>query len=86
MIYISDEELVTRAMGALFVAQRRAWEIPDQPSSQLSGIEKYEGKEYVVLRNVRGVLAVYRLRNDGLLKRLRRWPTELVAFGRGKAS
>jgi hypothetical protein len=27
-----------------------------------------------VLRNVNGVLAVYRIRNDGMLKRVRRWP------------
>lgn len=35
------------------------------------------GREYAVLVNVNGVLAVYRLRNDGRLKRLRRWPPEV---------
>jgi hypothetical protein len=29
---------------------------------------------YVVLENVNGVLAVYRVRNDGMLRRMRRWP------------
>jgi hypothetical protein len=32
----------------------------------------------VVLRSARGPLAVYRVRNDGKLKRLRRWPNDLV--------
>jgi hypothetical protein len=35
------------------------------------------GKRYVVLRNTKGVLAVYRVRNDGILKGLRRWPAAL---------
>lgn len=35
------------------------------------------GRQYIVLDNVRGVLAVYRVRNDGRLKRLKRWPAEL---------
>jgi len=34
---------------------------------------------YVVLRNVRGVMAVYRLRDDGVLTRLKRWPSELAS-------
>jgi hypothetical protein len=29
------------------------------------------------LRNVRGIMAVYRVRNDGALKRLKRWPEGL---------
>ena len=32
---------------------------------------------YVVLRNVNGILSVYRVRNDGKLKGLRRWPAAL---------
>jgi hypothetical protein len=31
----------------------------------------------VVLRNTRGVLKVYRVRNDGILKGLKRWPKEV---------
>lgn len=33
--------------------------------------------KYVVLENVSGILAVYRVRNDGKLKGLRRWPAQL---------
>lgn len=32
------------------------------------------GKDYVVLQNVNGILAVYRIKPDGYLKGLRRWP------------
>jgi hypothetical protein len=32
------------------------------------------GKDYVVLRNIRGVVKVYRVRSDGALKGLRRYP------------
>ena len=44
---------------------------------QESGPVEYNGKRYLVLRNVRGVLAVYRVRTSGALKRLVRWPLAL---------
>jgi hypothetical protein len=38
----------------------------------------HAGLQYVILRNVDGVLAVYRVRTDnGLLRRMKRWPAEL---------
>jgi hypothetical protein len=40
------------------------------------------GLSYVVLRNARGLLAVYRVRNDGMLKGLKRWPAEIDGQGR----
>ena len=46
-----------------------------QPAAQHSGLERHDGLRYVVLRNVNGVLAVYRVRGDiATLKRLKRWP------------
>ena len=33
-----------------------------------------QGKHYVVLANSYQVLGVYRIKNDGLLRRLKRWP------------
>ncbi len=48
-----------------------------QPSSTASGHVNLDGREYVRLANVNGVLAVWRVRNDGMLKRLKRWPAEL---------
>jgi hypothetical protein len=50
--------------------------VVDQPADT-SGVVEHEGKTYVVLHNARGTLAVYRVRNSGLLKRLRRWPAAL---------
>jgi hypothetical protein len=32
------------------------------------------GKEYCALFDRRVILAVFRIRNDGILKRLKRWP------------
>ena len=52
----------------------------DHPSEGASGPAKHKGKKYVVLRNTRGVLAVYRVRNDRMLKRLKRWPDALEQY------
>jgi hypothetical protein len=68
---VSSEDLTRRAFAAWF----RSGGI-DQPS-RWSGVEEHGGKNYVVLRNANGVMAVYRVRNDGKLKRLVRWPTAL---------
>jgi hypothetical protein len=45
-------------------------------SEQRSGPVTHQGKTYVVLRPGSGseVLAVYRYRTTGLLRRLKRWP------------
>lgn len=66
-----DEKLVLRAISAYF----RFGGI-DQPSND-SGLQTVAKKDYVVLRNINGILAVYRMRNDGKLKRLKRWSSEL---------
>jgi hypothetical protein len=66
-----SEDLIERAFAAWF----RSGET-DQPAKD-SGVESHEGRDYVVLRNVRGTMAVYRVKNDGRLRRLRRWPSVL---------
>lgn len=68
-----NDDLMRRAYAAYF----RNKEFTDQPSQADSDIEEHGGKKYVVLRNVRSVLAVYRVRNDGMLKRLERWPDSI---------
>lgn len=45
-----------------------------------SGPAAVDGKDYVVLRNTNGILAVYRVKVDGVLKRLKRYPSELESF------
>jgi hypothetical protein len=67
-----QDDLTRRAFAAWF----RAGAI-DQPANS-SGVRMHDGKQYVVLENARGTMAVYRVRNDGKLKRLRRWPTEVA--------
>lgn len=46
-----------------------------QPAAELSGPATAGGFDYIVLRNLGGVLAVYRvMTHSRTLKRLRRWP------------
>jgi hypothetical protein len=76
MSQASNQELMARAMRAYFIAARKEAGTPQQPAND-SGVEKHGGKRYVVLRNIKGTLAVYRVRNDGVLKSLKRWPKSL---------
>lgn len=49
-----------------------------QPAADLSGPATAGGLDYIVLRNLGGVLAVYRvLPISRTLKRLKRWPKEV---------
>jgi len=69
-----EEELVRRAMAAWFRSGGT-----DQPSNA-SDIIEHEGKLYVRLLNVRGVMAVYRVRivnEKPVLKALSRWPVDI---------
>jgi hypothetical protein len=66
------DKLTQRAFAAYF-RHPPAGAILDQPDSA-SGPVDWQGKTYVVLFNINGVLAVYRVRTSGALKRLVRWP------------
>ena len=74
---MDDQDLTRRAFAAYY---RSGGEHADIPSS-MSGVETAgNGQHYVVLRggrNANGICAVYRVRNDGVLKRLVRWPADL---------
>lgn len=73
---MTDPGLLRRAQAAWFRTGGT-----DPVSQQFSGVAVVEGREYVVLRREdqkRGLLAVYRVRNDGMLKRLRRWPPDIA--------
>jgi hypothetical protein len=67
----TDDDLVRRAFAAYFRAGNYA-----QPANS-SGVVEHDGRLYVVLHNVNGVLAVYRVRTSGQLKALKRWPAAL---------
>ena len=66
------QDLQRRAMAAYF----RGGDT-DHPSASASSVEELGGKHYVMLRGIGGVLACYRVRNDGKLKRLVRIPADL---------
>jgi hypothetical protein len=70
------DELIGRAMRAYFMTAARDGYNADQPSQSSSGTYDVDGREYVVLRNVSGPVAVYRIKNNGMLRRLKRWPNE----------
>jgi hypothetical protein len=74
--------LIERATRAWFsTCRREAWR-EDQPSIHLSDVYEITntGRLYVVLRNCRGILAVFGVKQDGAsdrVKWLRRWPAVL---------
>lgn len=65
-------DLLRRAFAAYFRAGGT-----DPPGATNSGVTRRKGLLYVVLRSAHRTLAVYRVKNDGALRRLRRWPEEL---------
>lgn len=70
-VALDKVDLLRRAFAAWFRSGGT-----DQPANS-SNLVELDGLGYVVLRSVRGPLAVYRVRNDGMLKRLKRWPEDL---------
>jgi hypothetical protein len=76
MITSTNNDLYTRrAMGAYMHSSGA----PSGALLAMSGADTdARGRDYVVLRNGSiDVCAVYRVRNDGTLKRLKRWPAEV---------
>ena len=67
----SNTDLLSRAYAAYF--RSGAVGLPSNGSDEIV----FGGKTYVVLRNVHGILAIYRLLKSGQLRRLRCYPAEL---------
>jgi hypothetical protein len=65
---------IRRAFAAYF---KYSTTMVQQPAESLCTVETHEDKDYVVLRNSNGLLAVYRIQQSGRLKGLRRWPKEI---------
>lgn len=65
-------------MRRAFAAYFRAGGV-DTPDRYASGVEVVRGKNYAVLRNVRGLLECYRIRNDLKLKKMIRVPAKISA-------
>jgi hypothetical protein len=65
----NHDDLTRRAFAAYFRTGG------SEPPARDSGVVEYNDKLYVVLRHAGdGVLAVYRVRNNEILRRMRRWP------------
>jgi hypothetical protein len=70
------DDVMARAFAAYFKTAKRDGYRADQPANY-SDVMSADDRDYAVLRNCNGTLAVYRVRNNGYLKRLKRWPAEL---------
>lgn len=70
-------DVVSRALRSYFKTARKEGYSAAQPSVVGSHQQEVADRSYVVLRNGSGILAVFRIRTNDKLKRLRRWPTEL---------
>jgi hypothetical protein len=81
-VFDSQEDSAVRSSDptdrtfAAYFRYNRIGTMIDQPANSSREVD-YRGRQYVVLHNVRGILAVYRVRTSGALKRLRRWPAAL---------
>lgn len=71
----TDEGLIRRAIAAVAREAARLGGEMMQPGGR--EVVTVNGLRYVVLSNVRGIIAVYRVRPDGILKGMKRWPKEL---------
>jgi hypothetical protein len=72
-----DGDLTPRAIRVHYRRCKANGWVYDQPAKAASGEEEVDGVQYVVLRNVNGILAVYRICKGDKLKRLETWPQEL---------
>ncbi len=70
--YFEETEHYRRALAAYW---RFSEEGTSTPSSYTSGeVRLDDGRDYVRIANSIGTLAVYRVKPDGILRRLKRWP------------
>ena len=77
---MKGNDLHSRAMAAYFRSASATGGAVDQPG-QIEDVT-VNGLRYIVLANVNGILAVYRVRivnDEPMLKGLKRWPKDLDA-------
>ena len=67
-----NDDLIRRATAAYFRSGA-----DQQPNRSQSDVFNLDGKVYVVLASGE-IMAVYRLRNDGVLRRMRRYPKDIT--------
>ncbi len=78
---VEREQLARRALAAWYRSDCDGEYDPLALTPPVTGhVAEHAGKRYVMILNGLGVpLAVYRVRNDGVLKGLRQWPAALHA-------
>jgi hypothetical protein len=65
------DDLTRRALAAYF--RSGGFDVPDG-----ADVAEHDGRLYVVLSHASGILAVYRVRGSGALRRMKRWPPEVA--------
>lgn len=75
MMQFDNDNYMQRAKNAYF---KTRGDTASQPCGSSSGIHEHQGRTYVVLRNGRSTLAVYRIKLNGILRALVRWPSALA--------
>ena len=95
-----EDDLIERAIRAYCTRERRAGRIVQQPAYDWSyticpardylnggGVFSVDETAYVILKNVNGVLAVYRMKDDGHIEYVAPdyWPDALVEAGHALA-
>jgi hypothetical protein len=71
-------DLLTRAYYSYLHACVRSEKPTLFPDPSLSAHETFNIKQYVALRDRKGkILALYRIRGNGTLRRVRRWPSAM---------
>lgn len=70
---MDERDLLRRAMAAYYKSGSTLI-----PSDIASGVWTVNDKVYVVLASGAEIYAIYRLRNDGVLRRLRRYPKDIT--------
>jgi hypothetical protein len=79
LAYATDNEpLINRAMSAWWRAGHRESGVAPPIPANDSYLCELDGRQYVVLHNINGVLAVYRVHNNGQLRLMRRPPRQLL--------
>lgn len=73
-----DQDLIRRALAGYFRAGDDAPPVPERCTIETAqSANADEVGRYVCLRDYESLLAVFRVRHDGMLKRLKRWPRSL---------
>jgi hypothetical protein len=75
---LTEQGYVDRAIAAYHRESAHTLLSFPQPGRADSETRTYQDKDYVVLANSYDVLAVYRIKPSGQLRRLKRWPAGLT--------